>query len=182
MKLELKPSMDEKIINTLKLDHLVLLCLTTERVWNFFIQIFRFSKTPNTLKELWGSWRPQLSHSLKDAGDLLVRTIIWNIRLERNAHILNDEYSSYASFILKIIHMYFSWTDVVPYTKKERLEDSAATANRSLKFLRTHMDSGDHSDRMNKKESAAANCCLSYFFLKGCYVVVVLSLALFFVS
>lgn len=63
--------------------------------------------------------------------------------MERNARIFHNSFSDYPAVIVKIILMILSWIDAAPDVKKARLENPAATAKRSLDFLRQHPGSGD---------------------------------------
>lgn len=124
-------------------DHLFFSCPFATFIWNSLIPIFRLPSPPQSVHALWGSWRPKLSSHVRDAGDLIIRALMWNIWLERNARIFRDTYSACKSVLCKCIHMFLLWLNAVPDKKKPRLEDSAVSAKRSLDFLNDQPRSGE---------------------------------------
>lgn len=76
-----------------------------------------------------------ISSSMGEVGHVILRTIIRNIWLERNAHIFYAKYSITSSAIAKSVYMFLSWLDVTPETKKARLKGSTVMGKCSLEFL-----------------------------------------------
>lgn len=116
-------------------DHLFLLCPFVVRLWAFLAARFHFPPPPRSVEELWGSWRALIPKPIKDAVDLVIRSLLWHVWLERNARIFNNAYSVHQSVLLKVIYMFLSWINAVPDAKKAKLEGSVSTAKRSLQFL-----------------------------------------------
>ena len=80
---------------------------------------------------------------MREAEDIIIRAITWNIWLEKNAHIFYDKYFAYSSVIVKAIHMFLSWIAATPETRKVRQEGSTAIVKHSLEFLGQHIVSGN---------------------------------------
>lgn len=75
-------------------------------------------------------------------GNVILRTIIWNIWLEKNARIFYDKYSVTSFVIAKSNYMFLSWIDAALETKA-RLEGSTVMAKHNLEFLGHHTVPGD---------------------------------------
>lgn len=128
--------------------HLFIHCPFATRIWHFFTQRFNLPYPPNSVLDLWGIWRSSLSGFVKEIGDLLIRAITWNIQLERNTPIFNDNFSLCTTIMEKILCMTVSWISTAPKAKRAKLEDSSATAKHSLEFL------GHRKDACNPDASA----------------------------
>lgn len=72
---------------------------------------------------------------LRDAVDLLAKSLLWNVCLEKNAHIFRNIHSLHFAVILKAIHMFLAWVNAVPKSKRAKLEGSVLAARRRLEFL-----------------------------------------------
>lgn len=71
----------------------------------------------------------------RDMGDLLVKSIVWNIWLARNDCIFSANILPTHAFILKIDRMLLSWFSTVADGSRVKLEDLISSIRRSLKFL-----------------------------------------------
>lgn len=71
----------------------------------------------------------------RDMGDLVVKSIVWNICLARNDYIFNANTLPIHAHILKIDHRLISWFSTVVEGAKAKMEDSISSIRRSLEFL-----------------------------------------------
>lgn len=115
-------------------DHLFTLCPFASLIWSHFGQLFGLRESPYSLTELWGNWRSSISKSIRVCWDMLIRAIIWNIWLERNARIFNFTCASSNSIVAKIVHMVLLWFNAVPDSKRAKLEEPMQKIKRSLEF------------------------------------------------
>lgn len=96
---------------------------------------------------------------VRESGDIIVKAIIWNIWLERNTRIFNDNFFNYIVVIIKTIYMVFSLIASIPEAKKVILEALATTVKRSLEFLRVqHPGSGDEWVEVEWCEQESVSC------------------------
>lgn len=83
---------------------------------------------------LWDLWRSIVRPSLSNMGDLVIKSIVWNVWLARNDRIFSANAMPTHVLILKVDHMLLSWFSSVTEGTKEKLADSM-TIHRSLEFL-----------------------------------------------
>lgn len=76
-----------------------------------------------------------MKKSLISFWDLLVKSIMWNIWIKRNARIFNFNCLPTVSNIMKIEHMLLSWLNAAPDSKKTKVEEPTMKIKRSLEFL-----------------------------------------------
>lgn len=74
-------------------------------------------------------------HSQRDIGDLVVKTLVWNIWLTRNECIFNAKILHVHDVILSIDRMILLWCSSATDRSHGKLEDSLKCIRRSLEFL-----------------------------------------------
>lgn len=102
-------------------DHLFTLCPFASLIWSHFGQLFGLRESPYSLTELWGNLRSSISKSIRVCWDMLIRAIIWNIWLERNARIFNFTCASSNSIVAKIVHMVLLWFNAGSWLQKGKI-------------------------------------------------------------
>lgn len=117
------------------IDHLFFSCAYVQNLCCFLSRNFDLPSTHHSVSHLWCFWRSDLPANARLAGDVLIRSLIWNIWLERNAHMFRDTFYAYTSVLFNYIHMLLIWINAVPKSKKARLEERAASTKFSLDFL-----------------------------------------------
>lgn len=64
-----------------------------------------------------------------------MKSLVWNIWLDRNDHIFNTNVLFAVDIILKCDRMILSWFSTVGEGSREKFEDSIHTIRHSLEFL-----------------------------------------------
>lgn len=95
--------------NSKHMDHLLLNCNFSNRIWHFIKQNLGFYSQPRSISNVWTSWIPSLHKQHRFLWNLLSRVIFCNLWFERNNHILNLHALTIHSVIAKIIHMLLVW-------------------------------------------------------------------------
>lgn len=88
--------------------HLFISYIFTQKLWRFLSLNFNLSSPPQSVIHRWGSWRFNLPEDVRFEGDLLIRSLFWNIWLERNARMFGESFSAYTVVLVKCIHMFIT--------------------------------------------------------------------------
>lgn len=93
------------------MNNLLIFYLITMQIWHFFTHAFSLPVPLTSFQDLWIRWRPYLLSQVRVAEDIIIRAITWNMQLERNESIFNDEYSVITNVNFKCIYILISWID-----------------------------------------------------------------------
>lgn len=124
---------------TESVDHLFIKCPFAQQVWDYFVHLLPLPDPPPSMSVIWRTQRSCLRQSIRDLGDLVVKTFVWNICLVRNNCIFNVNVVSAYILILKINRMLLSQFSATTERSQAKLEDSIAIIRRSLDFLGRRM-------------------------------------------
>ncbi|CAN0858579.1 hypothetical protein LINGRAHAP2_LOCUS7334 [Linum grandiflorum] len=101
------------------LNHLILHCNFTSKVWSHFAQALGFSLVqPANLINLMRCWK-SFCWKLKPFVSALPQAISWAIWSERNNRVFRDQVSSANTICSRVVEMIFRWVDVVAIASKE---------------------------------------------------------------
>lgn len=69
---------------------------------DYFVRLLQLLEPPLTMRVLWSSWRALVRPLGRDIGDLVVKSLVWNIWLAKNDCIFNTNVLPAYVVILKI--------------------------------------------------------------------------------
>ncbi|XP_039123503.1 uncharacterized protein LOC120260129 [Dioscorea cayenensis subsp. rotundata] len=125
-------------------DHLFLHCSLARQVWWYFGRLLNLLGPPSALHLIWDRWRSSVRPDCRDIGDLVVKSIVWNIWLARNDYMFNATVVYAHALILKIDRMLLTWISTAAEGPTSKLEEHSSTIRQSLEFHNTSVEgSGD---------------------------------------
>ncbi|KAH7677249.1 hypothetical protein IHE45_07G070600 [Dioscorea alata] len=117
------------------IDHLFFLCPVANQVWCHFIGLFQFPDAPRSMSHLWGQWRLTWPKDKRVFGDLVSKSIVWNVWLARNDCLFKDIFTTVNCIIMKTVRLIHFWLSSIADSPRERCEEDISMVRRSLDFL-----------------------------------------------
>lgn len=100
-----------------------------------FVRILSFQRAATSSFDLWRTWLRGLSSAHRHVCSLLARKIIWKFWLGRNDCIFNSTTLSLYSLYFKIWHMFLSWVDAIPNSKRQKLKELSTAVRHCIMLL-----------------------------------------------